>query len=1048
MPSRAKCAGPLLCRYPFQTAGTEVEQQSKPTPAVFREVEEARRARTTPDELTSSIAAFFPTIVTIIQQCGLDLQVAVQQWTSAETPELVWDWIRPNSPAGPLISAWKQSLPSGSRSGVLATLVKEAQLSSRLSELGPYFRQYRMTYARSLRQARLDVGYACHKEAQETNLERGPDYYVRLLDLAVAYIGSVVTADRLDGEVVAADLLGRYGVATVLAGRFRRPALGDLRLALQSLRESIAGGNTHDAAFEYYIEGQVQLFDLTGDKEPLLEAARFAQSHPRAHSQQWRMNVAELWIKLAGHGSTGAAEQFVARARENIQIAKRQPAPSVIRRLRLLMLEALIESVAVDVSAGLAVDCQGFSSPFGVRSKSTGLTLSVERAIPRILAALSPLARDGEYLFREVAAELLSYVARHDPDSSAASRGLKQAIAFRDGQGWQNRLRGEQAELAYAEDWLHLASLDENPRTRHHALERLIRHAIDWPNSASALAVIALDIELNGRIEGDSTFNLGGLTPTPRTAELVTAIRTGRPSAVYGLAAAAASRDPRSRMRRLGGRSQVFAIDQSAALFGQTFVFKPMRTERYAQDEQQTRQISERISNLSLTGLYGVIEHLAVVPTREALVEIEDGHDVISVRKHVDSASLLDHASGPGADVEQLLRRTAEFLAVIHSMDYRSALPEGCRRQVREREVRCWLRRITADDPLANRLFESWWSVATSSQLYLRRRDAHAQNWLVDKNGRVLAVDLDCDGWRPLGYELAQLTDDHPLLPATEWASRLSILEAYVSELARHGVPVAVHDATVAYQAGLIARTIRSFSAPTDDEAGRVHATLLLQQIASVAASDELKEVALAVLSAWGEKTGLSVGEGLPLLPPPEKRRISRAMAYNLRHNKQAPMTTDGWVHVDELAELLRLEGHKVSSRQLLLIAGAMGEPRFQIDGKDVRATYGHSLEVAIEYPEAHAPDFLYHGTSTSILTSVAEARDGLRPMSRRRVHLTSDGGVALRAAARRKESTVLLRVATSELGELERASESTWLAKRVPATALRVVPVWEVPTQ
>lgn len=1020
----------------------------RPSPASFRAIEDARRARTTPDEITKAILRTHPRLVALVQQCGVSIGDAVSQWTANESPDRVWDWVSSASSPAALVAAWRDSLPYGSRSGLLATLIREYQLSTRMAEVGPYFRQYRLTYARSLRQARLDVGFASHHEAQETNLERGRGFYVRLLDLAVEYLGSVISSDRLHGDQVSGDLLGRFGVATVLSGRFRRPDIGELRLACQTLRESIAFGNDHDAAFEYYIEGQVLLFDLTGERDALAEAVRFAQQHPKDSSQQWQMNVAELWIKLAGQGSNTAARQFTTRAEEHIKRAASQRSPSVARKLRLLMLQALIESVSTDVARGRTIDCQGFSFPFGLRSKTIGLTPSVERAIPKILDALRATASDGEYLFREVAAELLSYAARHEVDADAALRNLEQAIAYREGKSWQSPLSGEYAELAHAEDLLQVSTFDRVSRSRHRAHEALLRHATQWPHSASALAVIALDLEVNGKPTENRAFNLGSLQPNARTTSLIAAIRAGDHAAVYGFAAAAASRDPQSRMRRLGGRGQVFAIDQSAALFGQTFVFKPMRLARHAQDDLQTRQISERIATLAMSDLYGVIEHLAVVPSNEALVEISEDHDVISVRKHVDSASLLEHASGPGAEAAQILKRTSEFLAVIHSMDSRIGLPEGCRRQVREKEVRCWLRRVTADDALANEIFEAWWLIAVASGWFLRRRDAHAQNWLIDKSGRVLAVDLDCDGWRPLGYELAQLTDDHPLLDPRDWQARSEILLAYLAELAKHGTSVDYGEAVVAFQAGLVARAVRTFSSPGDDEPSRVHATLLVQSVVENAASAEVKLVATSVLGAWGEKTGLAVGDGLPLLPPAEKRRISRAMAYNLRHNKSAPMTIDGWVHANELVELLRLEGHKVSSRQLLLIAGAMGEPRFQIDGKDIRATYGHSLNVMIKYADAQPPTHLFHGTSTSILTSVAEARDGLRPMLRRRVHLTSDPEVALRAAARRKEPTVLLRVRTDGLDPLERASETTWLTKRVPASSLEVVPVWEVPAQ
>jgi AAA ATPase domain/Adenylate and Guanylate cyclase catalytic domain len=41
----------------------------------------------------------------------------------------------------------------------------------------------------------------------------------------------------------------------------------------------------------------------------------------------------------------------------------------------------------------------------------------------------------------------------------------------------------------------------------------------------------------------------------------------------------------------------------------------------------------------------------------------------------------------------------------------------------------------------------------------LTRRDAHAFNWLLSGTNKVSAIDLEATGWRPTGYELAQLTN-------------------------------------------------------------------------------------------------------------------------------------------------------------------------------------------------------------------------------------------------------------------------------------------------
>jgi RNA:NAD 2'-phosphotransferase (TPT1/KptA family) len=165
-------------------------------------------------------------------------------------------------------------------------------------------------------------------------------------------------------------------------------------------------------------------------------------------------------------------------------------------------------------------------------------------------------------------------------------------------------------------------------------------------------------------------------------------------------------------------------------------------------------------------------------------------------------------------------------------------------------------------------------------------------------------------------------------------------------------------------------------------------------------------------------------------------------MAYHLRHDPMSPASREGWVHVEELAELLNRSGHKVTPDALLLIAGAAGEPRFEREGSDIRAAYGHSLKTTIAYEQKTPPKWLYHATPLENLRSIFEARAGLRRGRRQWVHLSDRPSIAMNASTRQHKPVALLRISTHGVKNLVYASGNTWLAPIVTSDALEIVPL------
>ncbi len=109
---------------------------------------------------------------------------------------------------------------------------------------------------------------------------------------------------------------------------------------------------------------------------------------------------------------------------------------------------------------------------------------------------------------------------------------------------------------------------------------------------------------------------------------------------------------------------------------------------------------------------------------------------------------------------------------------------------------------------------------------------------------------------------------------------------------------------------------------------------------------------------------------------------------------------------------------------------------RYEMAGGRIRALYGHSVPERIVREEAFPPELLFHGTSPAAWRSIRN--EGLRPMRRQYVHLSSDPNTAEQVGRRRSTEPVVLRVRAGDAGRAGvtfwRGNEAVWLTRNVPA--------------
>ena len=167
--------------------------------------------------------------------------------------------------------------------------------------------------------------------------------------------------------------------------------------------------------------------------------------------------------------------------------------------------------------------------------------------------------------------------------------------------------------------------------------------------------------------------------------------------------------------------------------------------------------------------------------------------------------------------------------------------------------------------------------------------------------------------------------------------------------------------------------------------------------------------------------------------------RVSKLLSLVLRHDPQRigiTLDSAGWVAVEELLAAVNRAGVQVTPDLVQRVGEKNDKQRFRFseDVLRIRASQGHSVEVALDLPPKTPPEFLYHGTATRFLASIRQ--QGLLAQSRQQVHLSADQETAVKVGQRHGKP-VVLTVKTAEMhreGHLfYQADNGVWLTDHVP---------------
>ena len=147
---------------------------------------------------------------------------------------------------------------------------------------------------------------------------------------------------------------------------------------------------------------------------------------------------------------------------------------------------------------------------------------------------------------------------------------------------------------------------------------------------------------------------------------------------------------------------------------------------------------------------------------------------------------------------------------------------------------------------------------------------------------------------------------------------------------------------------------------------------------------------------------------------------ISKKMSYCLRHNPAKyglQLDEYGFVDLQDLLNAMNRIHHfqpKLTEMKIREIMHNSDKERFEIKNNKICALYGHSVPGIIKRKEAVPPKVLYHGTAHRFLTSIE--KEGLLPMGRQYVHLSTNIAMAESVGRRRDQHPAILKINAEKL--------------------------------
>jgi len=188
--------------------------------------------------------------------------------------------------------------------------------------------------------------------------------------------------------------------------------------------------------------------------------------------------------------------------------------------------------------------------------------------------------------------------------------------------------------------------------------------------------------------------------------------------------------------------------------------------------------------------------------------------------------------------------------------------------------------------------------------------------------------------------------------------------------------------------------------------------------------------------------------KGRFLMNTEELDRLGRIMAGVLRHFPERfdlDMDDKGFVDISQLVDSVkrrRSQFHWLRAHHVTAVVETDPKGRYQIKEELLRATYGHSIDVELDFPVDDVPDSLFYPSSQEELDILLET--GLLPSDRKSVHLSHTFKDAMVAGIHRVKEPIILEIDAKNCMDdgimIQHAGTTVYITKEVPPKYLKVL--------
>jgi putative RNA 2'-phosphotransferase len=182
--------------------------------------------------------------------------------------------------------------------------------------------------------------------------------------------------------------------------------------------------------------------------------------------------------------------------------------------------------------------------------------------------------------------------------------------------------------------------------------------------------------------------------------------------------------------------------------------------------------------------------------------------------------------------------------------------------------------------------------------------------------------------------------------------------------------------------------------------------------------------------------------QGRFILSGYKAEKLGKIISGALRHFPQElglQMDERGWINIDDLEKSIKSKYPWAMRYHIDAMFDTDEKGRYERVGNKVRARYGHSVHINLDYPDSRH-DMLFYGTSEEEADRILEI--GLKPVNQHYVHLSKSIEEAVKVACIRTEHPVIISVdarKAKEKGIIILDAGPVCLTTQVPPEFIRI---------